>query len=184
MEKHTQESYTPPEFWSFRPFFTLQPVVSTRDKQLKLWKELILQFCIQNNLHRLIPSSFPYFKNASLDRELSSEGIHAVISYIIRSGNAEWEDSAQTSLRIIWKTPEALAGEIYQWALKEDLIGSVSTVYELHSGEENQDSGFHGCDPVILRRALELLQNNDKCRILKGSSNDPDEDGVKFLATT
>jgi hypothetical protein len=33
---------------------------------------------------------------------------------------------------------------------------------------------------VILRRALEILESSDKCRILKGAQ--PDEDGVKFLA--
>ena len=56
-------------------------------------------------------------------------------------GNAEWEDSERTSLRIIWKTPEAFAGEVYSWAVRNDLINTVFTVYELHSGEEYQDSG-------------------------------------------
>lgn len=181
-----------------------------------MWRELLLQYCIHSNLHNLIPSTFPYFKNATLGRELNHEGIQAVIAYIIKSGrtlfdhayhkhwtricltvnfagNAEWEDSNQSSLRIIWKTPEALAGEVYHWAIHQEVVGTVFTLYELHSGEENQDSGtvngwrhsanrcyqcvthyayrhsrsvsfagFHGCDPVILRRALELLQSSNK----------------------
>lgn len=57
------------------------------------------------------------------------------------TGNAEWEDGNHTSLRIIWKTPEALAGEVYHWALQQEVAGTVFTLYELHSGEENQDSG-------------------------------------------
>eukprot|EP01032_Pedospumella_encystans_P015358 gene15358-17572_t len=172
--------FSPPEFWGFKPFFTIQPVAATREKQLKLWRELILQYCIHNNLHSLVPSSFPFFKNSAIERELSADNVNVVVNYIIKSGNAEWEDHNHTSLRIIWKTPEALAGEVYQWALQQEVAGTVFTLYELHSGEENQDSGFHGCDPVILRRALELLQSADKCRILRGAT--PDEDGVKFLA--
>jgi ESCRT-II complex subunit VPS25 len=60
---------------------------------------------------------------------------------IVTKGNAEWEDSNQTSLRIIWKTPESLAGEVYNWAVKQDLMGTVFTIFELHAGEEHQDSG-------------------------------------------
>lgn len=115
---------------------------ATREKQLKLWRELVLQYCIHNNLHSLIPSTFPFFKNATIKRELNAESIQAVIQYIIKSGNAEWEDGNQTSLRIIWKTPEALAGEVHHWALKQEVTGTVFTLYELHSGEENQDSGW------------------------------------------
>lgn len=158
----------------------LQIVAATREKQLKLWKELVLQYCIQSNLHSLIPASFPFFENPSLDRKMNAAGIEAVVNYIIRAGNAEWEDEGHTSLRIIWKTPLVLAGEVYQWAMRESQLGQVNTIYELHSGEEHQDSGFHGCDAVILRRALEILEGSDKCRILKGA--EPDEDGVKFLA--
>jgi ESCRT-II complex subunit VPS25 len=61
-------------------------VAATREKQLKLWKELILQYCISNNIHGLVPASFPYFKNSQLGRELNQEGITAVIAYIIKAG--------------------------------------------------------------------------------------------------
>lgn len=33
-----------PEYYSFPPFFTLQPVTQTRKYQLRLWKELILRW--------------------------------------------------------------------------------------------------------------------------------------------
>ena len=79
---------------------------------------------------------------------------------------------------IIWKSPQQLAGEIYSWACSADVMGTVYTIYELYAGDENQDSGklaiallslssihvagFHGVDPVILRRALEILESNRK----------------------
>ena len=65
---------------------SLQPVQETREKQLKLWRELILKHCAQFNVHHLIPTSFPYFKNDSISRQLSSEAISAVIDYIIKTG--------------------------------------------------------------------------------------------------
>ena len=33
-----------PEFYNFPPFFTIQPVLATREKQLALWRELILNY--------------------------------------------------------------------------------------------------------------------------------------------
>ncbi len=33
-----------PEYYSFPPFFTLQPVVQTRKYQLRLWRELVLRW--------------------------------------------------------------------------------------------------------------------------------------------
>ena len=79
-------AYNPPEFWSFKPFFTLQPVTATREKQLKLWRELILEYCVHKNLHRLIPSDFPFFRNAAIDRVLSAESINVVVNFVIKSG--------------------------------------------------------------------------------------------------
>jgi ESCRT-II complex subunit VPS25 len=78
--------FNPPEFWSFRPFFTLQPVAETREKQLNCWASLILQYCSHNQLNRLDPLAFPFFKNDSLQRQLSKEGIQAVINKLIQSG--------------------------------------------------------------------------------------------------
>ena len=82
----------------------------------------------------------------------------------LASGNAAWDDSLQTRLRIMWKKPEALAGEIYNWVYKSNKfvsimfepiillyctkacsnqsINSVFTIYELHSGDEYKDSGM------------------------------------------
>ncbi len=79
------------------------------------------------------------------------------------------------------KAPEVLANEIYAWATDNDLLGTVSTIYELHSGEDHTTT-FHGTDAGLIRKALGLLQNMGRCRIIDGAT--ADEDGVKFLATT
>ncbi|RYY82737.1 hypothetical protein EON63_12760 [archaeon] len=56
-------------------------------------------------------------------------------------GNAEWEDQNRSTLLIMWKSPEVLGNEIYEWASKTDILGTVFTIYELHSGDEYMDSG-------------------------------------------
>lgn len=55
--------------------------------------------------------------------------------------HAEWDDESKTNLRVIWKTPETLAGEIYNWAQVNGYTGTVFTIFELHSDEEHMDSG-------------------------------------------
>jgi ESCRT-II complex subunit VPS25 len=171
---------TPPaEFWNFKPFFTLQPVVATREKQLNTWSSIILQYCAQHKMNRIDPWTFPLFENTAINRKLNRDGITAVITKLIRSGNAEWEDSSKTGLRIILKSVQSLAGDIYAWANRNDFVGTVLTLYEIHSGEDHQDSGFFGTDPIILKRAIQVLEREGKATILEGST--PEEDGVKFL---
>jgi ESCRT-II complex subunit len=73
---------------------------------------------------------------------LSEEGKIAVIGYLIKNGNAEWDDAAHTSIRIILKTPETLAGEIYIWVKSVGLLDVVYTIYELVSSEEYENTGI------------------------------------------
>lgn len=187
---------------------SLQPVRETQEKQLKLWKEVILKYCSATNCYRVHPNSLACFHNEEIERHLSPDGVQAVVNFLIQEGiaaglslpisffltllfllllyvvligNAEWEDEGHTSLMIMWKSPELLGQEIYAWASKVDLLGTVFTIYELYAGDEYEDSGFHGTDPVLLRKALHYLETVRKCKIIPGAS--PEEDGVKFLAT-
>lgn len=145
--------------------------------------------------------TFQLFQNDAIGRKLSPDGVRAVASRLISTGNGEWEDTSQTRLRIILKSPESLAVDVYNWAKRNDFIGTVFTVYELHSGEDHSDSGFYGTESVDLVRALRILERDGKvcesithqtgfhndcyilslqAAIMRGSI--PDEDGVKFLA--
>ena len=200
--------YEPPGYWSFPPMFTLQPNPIVRDKQLQLWTRLILGYHSKKNLHRLVPASFELFevtmfifylsfadsitscfiypsfslkKNPNIPRSLGEEGRSAVVSYLINNKHAEWDDGSKTSLRLIFKTSETLAGEIFSWAESKGnlsthkqtilfnpfhpyafpgITGSVLTIYELCKGEEYQNTSFFGSDYTSLKAALEVLQGN------------------------
>lgn len=58
-----------------------------------------------------------------------------VMDDFVKSGHGEWEDpELRTRCRIMWRKPEQLASDIYDWAVANGYINSVCTVYELHSG--------------------------------------------------
>jgi len=177
----TTQSFPLPEMYGFPPLFTLQPVAATREKQLKIWRDIVVAYHIHNSLHHMVPETFPLFCNESIGRRLNKEGIDAVVQSLIQHGNAEWTDATHTSLHVIWKSVEVISGEVLEWARKnDDGSGTVYTIYELHSGDQDDHlfNTLHGTDPIMLRRALELLEKNRKCKIIPGAA--PDEDGVKF----
>jgi ESCRT-II complex subunit VPS25 len=79
----------------------------------------------------------------------------------------------------MWRKPEQLASDIYDWADANGFIGSVCTVYELHSGEDVNGMSFQGADVELLRRALGILEQQGKCVLFSGECFE--EDGIKFL---
>mmetsp|Transcript_31692 Transcript_31692/g.48594 ORF Transcript_31692/g.48594 Transcript_31692/m.48594 type:complete len:178 (-) Transcript_31692:87-620(-) len=168
-----------PEFYSFPPFFTIQPVLATREKQLNLWRELILRYHTEYKIKSLVVHDCPLWKNTSIGRELDSTDIKVIMTDLVESGHGEWEDPAvKTRCRILWRKPEQLASDIYEWAEANGFVGSVCTVYELHSGEDVNGMSFQGADEELLRRGLEILENQGKCTMFKGDTSS--EDGIKF----
>lgn len=133
-------SFQLPNIWNFRPFFTLQPVRATREKQVLLWQDLIIKYHAQTCQFTMVPNDFPYFHNVTIERRLSNDAINHIIECMILSGCAEWDDSEHSRLLIMWRKPEVIAGDIYDWAVRNHYIGSVFTIYELHSGDDHRDS--------------------------------------------
>ncbi|CAM9971426.1 unnamed protein product [Heterosigma akashiwo] len=179
MAERKSQEYEAPDFYHFPPFFTIQPNLATREKQLKLWKQFILGWHNHNKSYTLIPNEWEFFSNPSIQRSLSSEGRSLIIDHLIQSGNAEWEDDTKTRLRILWKTPEEVAAEFYDWIRERSMCGGVYTVWELTAGEVAEGSEWEGLDPALFRRALGLLEGQGKAQIFKGSTSN--EDGVKFF---
>jgi len=168
-----------PEFYSFPPFFTVQPVLNTREKQMSLWRELILNYHTSCKIKTLVVHDCPLWKNADIQRELDRKGIERVMDDFVKSGHGEWENDTKTRCRILWRKPEQLASDIYDWADANGYINSVCTVYELHSGEDVNGMSFQGADEDLLRRALAILEKQGKCTVFKGDTSS--EDGIKFF---
>jgi len=140
----SKNNFDLPDFYNFPPLFTIQPVLSTREKQLGQWRELLLKYHTDLKIKTLIPHECPLWNNTSIGRQLSTEGITIVMDDFVRSGHGEWEDdenndggdgATRTRCRILWRRPGQLASDVYDWAVKNGYVNSVCTVYELHSGE-------------------------------------------------
>lgn len=169
-----------PEFYSFPPFFTLQTVLTTREKQLALWRELLLTYHQAHKMSTLVVHDCPLWRNPHLPRQLSTQDIGIIMDDFVAHGHGEWQDSStKTVCRILWRTPQQLAADIYAWAQAQGYIGSVVTVYELHSGEDVNGMSFEGMDEELLRRALRILEQQGQCTVFQGDTSE--EDGIKFF---
>lgn len=174
-----KKDFSYPEFYNFPPFFTIQPVLATREKQLALWRELILRFHTEKKIKTMLVYDCPLWKNAAINRQLQPDEMRIVVEDFCSHGHGEWQDhGTKTSVRILWRKPEQLATDIYQWAETNGFIGTVVTVYELHSGEDVNGMSFQGADEELLRRALVILEERGKCTLFKGDTSE--EDGIKF----
>ncbi len=78
-----------PEFYHFPPFFTLQPVSTTRSKQVAVWRDFILQYITHYRLTALILSEEqkkPLFFNAKIDRKLPLDVAQMLVADLINQG--------------------------------------------------------------------------------------------------
>lgn len=156
--------------------------METREKQLKLWKQLIVDYHCFIKVSLCIIHDCPLWSNPNIQRTLSKEDLKIILNYVVDTGSAEWVDSAATTtLRILWFTPQELASNIYVWARENGHLGSVVTLYELHSGDGDataETSAFQGLEEELIRRALTILESEGKCTIFQGETSS--EDGIKF----
>lgn len=73
-----------PEFYSFPPFFTVQPNITTREKQMALWRELILSYHTSKKIKTLVVHDCPLWKNSAIRRELSHDDVKTVIADFVK----------------------------------------------------------------------------------------------------
>ncbi len=78
-----------PDYYNWRCFFTLQIHPATREKQLKMWQDLICSYAQKNKIHswglnELYASAL--CDNKTLNRSLSRKDFTAIIQYMISKG--------------------------------------------------------------------------------------------------
>lgn len=170
--------------YNFPPFFTIQPNLDTRSKQIEAWKNLLLSYYKHHKLYRLDITEAQadvLFCNSSINRKLNLEGIVLILDSLERTGHVEWE-SAKEKKRcyLMWRTLDEWADLIFNWVCASGMTDTVCTLYELHSGDDTVDQEFHQIDIAVLRKALQVLERRGKAQIF--SAVDPQEEGVKFFS--
>ncbi|KAH7282365.1 hypothetical protein KP509_35G026700 [Ceratopteris richardii] len=170
-----------PYFFNYPPYFTLQPVKDTRDKQIQLWKELILKYCKHNKIFFIhLEDDIPLFFNASIDRKLTYEARQLFVGALVSEGRAEWMDKAHRKCLVHWRKVQDWAEVILQFARDNGMEDGVMTIDEIRLGDETRGTDLAGIDKVVLIRALKLLEQRGKVAMFKGKSED--DEGVKFSA--
>ncbi|GAV88498.1 ESCRT-II domain-containing protein [Cephalotus follicularis] len=171
--------YKLPQFFNYPPYFTLQPVRDTREKQVQLWKEMIVDYCRTQKIFVIgLEDDFPLFSNPVIQRFLSHEAREVFLSALVSDGRAEWLDKGHRKCLILWHRIQDWAEIVLQFVKDNGLEDSVMTVEEIRSGIESRGTELHGVDRTVLMRALKLLENKGKLAIFKGTS--ADDEGVKF----
>ncbi|XP_051530994.1 vacuolar protein-sorting-associated protein 25 [Myxocyprinus asiaticus] len=173
-------SFEWPWQYNFPPFFTLQPNVDTRQKQLAAWCSLVLSYCRHRKLYTLDvleAQESPVFNNKKTERKLSVEAIQVVFEELRKKGNLEWLDKNKTRCLIMWRRPEEWGKLIYQWVYKNGMVNSVFTLYELSNGDDTEKEEFHGLEDWMLLRSLQALQAEGKAEMITMD----DGKGVKFF---
>jgi ESCRT-II complex subunit VPS25 len=172
-------AFSYPPFHSLPPFFTLQRVLETREKQVKLWGDLIVQYCEHYNIYTLNVDEVlnsPLFNNTNIQRRIQKDCAFYFFNEMVKQGRAEWQNAEQTHIDIYWKTPVQWADIIIQFVTQSGYNGSVLTVYELLEGETGEGTEFHGMNPELFRKAI-LILNQRGLAELMGSG---ESQGVKF----
>jgi ESCRT-II complex subunit VPS25 len=195
----SEEAFAFPEFHGYPPYFTLQPVVETRRKQLELWRALVLDYCRAQRLF-IIPAGgagFPPFANAAIDRRLSHEARLAVLEDLVRAGGGAWLDERRPPggllalgraappggggrVLVLWRSVEEWAEEVAAAAAAAGLRGSVATLEELLApGPPLGGTPAEGLEHELLLRALRALERRGRAKLFEGGA--AGEVGVKFV---
>ncbi|KAI0968278.1 ESCRT-II complex subunit-domain-containing protein [Xylaria arbuscula] len=176
-----------PREYHFPPFFTRQPNLSTRHSQHSKWASLILSYCAYHRLYKLSltsPGTADLFHNRRIDRRLGLADAREVLEFMRRDGRVEFVHAASKGgeddgdvVWVYWRTPEEWAALVEGWVDETAQKGTVLTLYELSQGDATTGTEFHGLDPELLQKALQVLVKRNKAQIF----GQEDQLGVKFF---
>lgn len=171
-----------PDFYHFPPFFTLQSSPETRNKQLQLWSQYVVDYCRSHKISELqlaTAAASPLFSNSTINRKLSSTDIIVVLDTVASNGYGKWLVSDKSSFAITEHTITELSSYIYKWADQYGAINTISTLEEIVSGVDSQGTQFHGLPYAVVYTALQHLEETGRCALFEG--DDLPSLGVKFL---
>eukprot|EP00027_Filamoeba_sp_ATCC50430_P006887 CAMPEP_0168562398 /NCGR_PEP_ID=MMETSP0413-20121227/12100_1 /TAXON_ID=136452 /ORGANISM="Filamoeba nolandi, Strain NC-AS-23-1" /LENGTH=178 /DNA_ID=CAMNT_0008593819 /DNA_START=13 /DNA_END=546 /DNA_ORIENTATION=+ len=168
--------FTWPAFYDMPPLYTVQPVLNTRQKQLQMWGELVLDYSrfhkkYEFDINELATNAkTSFFINSKINRKLSLEGIRLVFEELVSQGNGEWQDKDKNRITIYWRSPQEWGNLIYNWVADMGKLNTVLTVFEIQQGEDSEGQEFHGLETKVLLKALKALEKQNKAQVFTGTS--------------
>lgn len=163
---------------SFPPFYTLQPNLESRKKQLEAWRTIVLDYCQKRGLTSLDlreAANSELFHNTAIQRRLSDEALQAVFKELEDKGNLEWTDKAHNRCNIYWRSVDEWGTLIYNYIKSTGQTNTVCTLYELTDGPDVVGQPFYGLDETVLIKSLKALEVQKKAEVFSNN------EGVKFF---
>jgi ESCRT-II complex subunit VPS25 len=192
------EAYEHPPHFHFPPFFTLQPVPSSRAKQLQLWGAYVADYASAHGLTRISISEqkghADLFSNEAIERRLTPDAVRAVLDHLVACGQAVWDSAGrddgdaivgQQALEYsaVFMCPKPLAElalEVIAWSNASENDETISTINEMASGELDSTAPFAGLGECVLLAVLKVLVDKDRVVLIEGDNLS--ETGVKFIS--
>jgi len=166
--------------YKFPPFFTIQPNLETRQKQLSAWCTLVLAYQKHHRQYQLDvqeAQGSELFYNKQLNRRLDLDAMYTILEELRKRGNLEWKDKSRLSCSLMWRSPTEWGKLIYTWISSRAMTNTVCTLFELSESEDSEGTEFHGLDKDVLLKALRALEAEGKAEVITFDGNE----GVKFF---
>lgn len=176
---HMDSTYIFPKFWYYPPYFTVQPIAETFEKQKRLWSRLILDWCKSTRtfLIDVHDDRVRVFSNKEIERHLDLWEKRVFLDALCEEGKGQWLDDRKDVCLVMWKSIDAWADDIYAWCKRSG--ETVILVDDLVDVEQ-------GCDvyglPLndIIMPALEVLEGRRQVKRFNPKS-DTKAVGIKIL---
>ncbi|CAI5528495.1 unnamed protein product, partial [Closterium sp. Naga37s-1] len=116
----------------------LQPIKATRERQVRLWAELIVAWC-RHHRTLLVPlDQFPLFHHPAIQRKLTFEARQVFLEALVAEGRAEWTDRSRTRCLILWKSINDWADTLLHFVRENGFGDSVLTLEEIRAGDDTK----------------------------------------------
>ncbi|TNV77875.1 hypothetical protein FGO68_gene12395 [Halteria grandinella] len=177
-----------PDLHSQPFFYTIQLNQDTRERQLKLWAEILLSYAkSQGKMGYSVQELYEsegVCVNKKVNRRLSIEAVGKVMEYMVEKGLADYsaDDGTKDKVFIYAKPLQTIATAIFTWADRNCKIGSVETLVDLREDSSVKGEIFHMLDIKIIEKACLALQKEGKAEVFElDVSGLEGTKGVKFF---
>jgi len=175
------QPYAFPSFYSYPPYFTVQPIPETFAKQKALWHSLILDYCTHKALHILdvFDDSLELFRNKSIDRHLNVGEKRVFLDSLERDyggRKGRWLEGtaeAKSTFLVLWRSVEE---SVLDWIEKHGEGHDVVLLDDLAEG-----LGLGAFKEAVVRPALEVLKREKKVAVFAHKSNGKRHIGIKVI---
>jgi len=131
--------YTFPQFWYYPPYFTIQPIAETFEKQKRLWLRLILDWCMCTRTFTIDvhSSKVDVFSNKDIGRYLDVWEKRVFLDALCEQGKGRWVDERKDICLVLWKPIEEWANDIYGWCTRSgDRVILIDDLRDVDDGSE------------------------------------------------